>query len=300
MFERLAVDVMLECSINATRKILRISWEEADGIQQRAVKRGLARKPPSLPRKVCIDEKSVGQGHDYVSLVIRVDGQGPAIDYIASGRTEDALKPYWDGLSDEALQGIECVAMDLWEPFIKSVRTHVPDANSKIVHDPFHLVQHMNKAVDAVRRHEVNLLSSKDAKPLKGTRQMWLYGMENLPKKWASSLKAFKESKFKTTRAWHLKEMFRGLYQCENPIQAHAYWKDWNLSAMRSKLKPVKKVARMIKERIDQVLTFFVHRHTNAHAESMNSRIQAMIKKARTVTETVSDYAPTCSFILAP
>jgi hypothetical protein len=48
------------------------------------------------------------------------------------------------------------------------------------------------------------------------------------------------------------------------------------------------------------VLTFFVHRHTNAHAESMNSRIQAMIKKARTVTETVSDYAPTCSFILAP
>ncbi|MFT5125043.1 MAG: transposase [Verrucomicrobiales bacterium] len=74
--------------------------------------------------------------------------------------------------------------------------------------------------------------------------------------------------------------MFRGLYQCENPIQAHAYWKDWNLSAMKSKLEPVKKVARRIKERIDQVLTFFVHRHTNAHAESMNSRIQAMIKKA--------------------
>ncbi|MFT5124129.1 MAG: transposase [Verrucomicrobiales bacterium] len=280
MFERLAIDVMLECSINAAGKILRISWEEADGIKQRAVKRGLGRKPPSSPKKICIDEKSVGRGHDYVSLVIQVDEKGPSIDYIASGRTEEALKPYWEGLSDEALQGIECVAMDMWDPFVKSVRAHVPDADSKIVHDPFHLVQHMNKAVDAVRRHEVNLLPSKDSKPLKGTRQMWLYGIENLPKKWASNLKAFKDSKFKTARAWHLKEMFRGLYRCENLTQAHAYWKEWNLSAMKSKLEPVKKVARMIKERIDQVLTFFVHRHTNAHAESMNSRIQAMIKKA--------------------
>ncbi len=280
MFERLAIDVMLNCSINAARKILRISWDEADGIKQRAVKRGLARKPPSSPQKLCIDEKSVGKGHDYVSLVIRVDDEGAAIDYMADGRKEDSLTPYWQGLSEEAIEGIECVAMDMWEPYLKSVRAHVPDAESKIVHDPFHLVQHMNKAVDAVRRHEINLLPTKDAKPLKGTRQMWLYGMENLPKRWAANLRAFKDSKFKTARAWHLKEMFRAFYQCENLIQARAYWKEWNLQAMRSKLEPVKKVARMIKEHLDQVLTFFVHRHTNAHAESMNSRIQAMIKKA--------------------
>ena len=280
MFERLAIDVMLQCSTSAACNILRVSWDEADGIKQRAVKRGLERKPPSAPKKICIDEKSVGKGHDYVSLVIRVDSEGAAIDAVASGRKEETLTPYWKGLGQEALEGIECVAMDMWEPYIKSVQQHVPDADRKIVHDPFHLVQHMNKAVDAVRRHEVNLLPSKESQPLKGTRQMWLYGMENLPKRWAANLKAFKDSKFKTARAWHLKEMFRGLYQCDNPTQARAYWKDWNRQAMMSKLEPVKKVARMIKERIEQVLTFFVHRHTNAHAESMNSRIQAMIKKA--------------------
>jgi transposase len=280
MFERLAIDVMLECSINAARKFLRMSWDEADGIKQRAVTRGLARKPPSTPQKICIDEKSVGRGHDYVSLVVRVDQEGTAIDYIGEGRTEEALRPYWEGLDEKAIDGIECVAMDMWEPYLKSVRKHVSEADSKIVHDPFHLVAHMNKAVDAVRRKEINLLSNAKAKPLKGTRQMWLYGMENLPPKWASSMRAFKASTFKTARAWNHKEVFRSLYKCENLVQAQAYWKDWNLGAMRSKLEPVKKVARMIKERVDQVLNFFIHRHTNAHAEGMNSRIQAMIKKA--------------------
>ena len=40
LFERLAIDVMLECSISGACEILRISWEEADGIKQRAVRRG--------------------------------------------------------------------------------------------------------------------------------------------------------------------------------------------------------------------------------------------------------------------
>ena len=56
-FERLAIDVMLECSVRGACEILRISWDEADGIKQRAVARGLRRKPEAPMRRLGVDEK---------------------------------------------------------------------------------------------------------------------------------------------------------------------------------------------------------------------------------------------------
>ena len=62
-FERLAIAVLLECSFRGAGELLRLSWDEADGIQSRAVRRGLARKAAAPPpgRRVCVDEKSFGQ-----------------------------------------------------------------------------------------------------------------------------------------------------------------------------------------------------------------------------------------------
>ena len=84
----------------------------------------------------------------------------------------------------------------------------------------------------------------------------------------------------KTARAWRLKELLRAMYRCETWAEAEAFYKDWNRNAMRSKLEPVKKVARMIKDHLTEVLNFFVHRITNAYSEGNNSMIQALIKRA--------------------
>ena len=109
---------------------------------------------------------------------------------------------------------------------------------------------------------------------------MWLYGFENLPEKWEQRLEELKDSTMKTARAWRLKELLRAMYRCETWAEAEAFYKDWNRDAMRSKLEPVKKVARMIKDHLTEVLNFFVHRITNAYSEGNNSMIQALIKRA--------------------
>ena len=62
LFERLAIDVMLECSISGACEILGMSWDEADGIKQRAVKRGLARKIPEVMPRLCVNERGWGMG----------------------------------------------------------------------------------------------------------------------------------------------------------------------------------------------------------------------------------------------
>jgi transposase len=190
------------------------------------------------------------------------------------------LDAFWAVHDEDALEQIHCVSMDMWKPYINSVEQNLPAGKAAISHDPFHLIKNMNEAVDQVRRQEVALLTREQAEPLKGTRYMWLYGFENLPPKWGKRIKEFKQSQMKTARAWRLKETLRGMYQCKTWAQAEAFFKDWNRDAMRSKLDPVKKVAKMIKAHLVQVLNFFIHRVTNAYSEGFNSTIQALIKRA--------------------
>jgi transposase len=82
LFERLAIDVMLECSISGACAILGLSWDEADGIKQRAVQRGLARKQPTVMPRLCVDEKAMGHGHDYLTIVADVSGEKTTVAYV--------------------------------------------------------------------------------------------------------------------------------------------------------------------------------------------------------------------------
>lgn len=280
LFERLALDVLRDCSIEAARKYLRVSWDEMDYIKQKAVDRGLRRKGTVKAHAICLDEKSVGKGQDYVTVVVKLADGGPIVDYIGDGREEAALDDFWAGHDEDALAGIHCASMDMWKAYINAVENNLPAGKAAITHDPFHIIQNMNKAVDQVRRREIGLLSTEQAKVLKGTRFMWLYGFENLPEKWDERIKELKDSQMQTARAWRLKEQLRAMYQCETYAQAEAFFKVWNRDAMRSKLEPVKKVARMLKAHLPQVLNYFVFRVTNAYSEGMNSFIQALIKRA--------------------
>lgn len=280
MFERLAIDMMHDCSIKAASKYLRLSWDEVDHIKAKAVERGLRRKGIVQASAICIDEKSVGRGHDYVTVVTKLTEKGPIVDYIGDGREETVLDGFWQAHSQESLEQIHCVSMDMWKPYIHAVEANLPAGKGAISHDPFHLIKNMNEAVDKVRRQEVALLPCEDGKALKGTRYMWLYGFENLPEKWGQRLRELKDSQMKTARAWRLKETLRAMYQCKSWAQAEAFFNDWYRDAMRSKLEPVKKMARTIKTHLPQVLNYFIHFVTNAYAEGLNSTIQALIKRA--------------------
>ena len=116
-------------------EILRISWDEADGIKQRAVKRGQGRKAPGVPQKLCVDEKSAARGHTYLTIVANVEGERATVEYVREGRAQESLDAYWQQFEAEELTGVQAVAMDLWDPYIQSTKAYVPEAESKIVHD---------------------------------------------------------------------------------------------------------------------------------------------------------------------
>jgi len=279
-FERFAIDVMLECSITGSCDLLGISWDEADGIKQRAVERGQGRKTPAVMPRLCVDEKGMGHGQKYLTVVAQVSAQGTTVEYVGEERQQESLDGFWKSLTAEQLAGVEAVAMDMWEPYVNSTLAHVPGAAGKIVHDPFHLVKYMNEAVNEVRKEEHRRLQGQGDDTLKNTRQLWLYGMENVPAHHAQRFAEVKELNLKTSRAWAIKEVFRGFWLCDKVKSAERYFEKWYSWAIRSGLAPVKKVARMCRSHLENILTFFVHRLTNGPIEGLNNKIQGLIKKA--------------------
>jgi transposase len=265
LFERLAIDVLLECSVLGACELLGTSWAEADGIKQRAVVRGLARKPVSAPARLCVDEKSAGRGQNYLTIVASVEpGRSATVEYVGTGRKRETLDAYWQRLTPEQRSAVEAVGMDLWAPFFNSTLAQVPGAAAKIVHDPFHLVSHMNAALNEVRKAEHRNLLDEGRRTLSGSKQLWLYGEENLPADRAAEFERLKGQKLQTGRAWAIKEMFRDFWDCESVEEGRNFFRRWYDWAIRSRLEPVKKVARMFKRHLDNIVTFFQHRLSNA------------------------------------
>lgn len=282
LFERLAIDVLKECSLLGACGLLRISWDEAQGILERAVRRGLERKKQQPLRYLAIDEKSFRKRHDYVTLVVNLEGKGDSatVEYVGDGRDEQSLSGFWQGLDAKRLAEIEAVAMDLWQAYQNSVRAHLPGAEEKIVHDRFHLMQHMVEAVDAVRKQEHRELLREGFDLLTGTKYWWLHGRENLPREHRSEFAILKGANLKVGRAWSIKETLRQLWEYRYVGAAENFFARWYGWAIRSRLGPVKGVARMFKRHLKNILTFVRHRITTAAVEGLNSKIQEVKKRA--------------------
>ena len=102
--------------------------------------------------------------------------------------------------------------MDMWNPYIASVREHLPEADGKIVFDKFHIAQHLGDAVDKVRRKENKILRADGDDTLAGRRYDWLRHPARMEPKDRRAFAALRDSGLKTARAWALKETMMAFF----------------------------------------------------------------------------------------
>jgi transposase len=279
LFERLAVDVLTECDVLGASRLLRLSWDEAWHLMERAVQRGLSVKPERTIARIGVDEKAAGKGHDYITVVCDLD-RG-TVEHIADERKQASLHAYFERLSPQQREAIEAVAMDMWDAYVNSVRAHLDDADHKIVYDRFHIMGHMGKAVDTVRKREHRTLRDQGDGTLTGSKYLWLYSHENLPERHRERFAALRDADLKTGRAWAIKENLRLLWTYRRRGWGERHWKRWYFWATHCRLQPVIDVAHMLKRRLDGILSYFTHPITNAGSEGLNSRIKAVSTAAR-------------------
>ena len=163
---------------------------------ERAVKRGLSRRQAEPVRHLGVDEKAFRKGHKYMTVVN--DLVRGRVLYVAEDRKQESLDGFWGTLTEGQRTGIEAVAMDMWDPYVNSVREHVAEADRKIVFDKFHVAQHLGKAVDEVRRKENKALRAAGDDRLKGTRYDWLRNPATMDPDDRRAFAALRQSELKT------------------------------------------------------------------------------------------------------
>jgi transposase len=279
LFECMAIGVLQETDVLGAARLLRISWDDAWTFMERAVDRGLRRKPNRVVPRLGVDEKAIAKGQTYLTLVSDLD-RG-TVEYIGDDRRKSSLDKYYRSLSPAQRDGIQAIAMDMWDPYVRSTREHVPDADGKIVFDRYHVMSHMGSAVDAVRKQEQRALRAAGVDTLTGSKYLWLYAADNLPEYHRERFAALRASDLKTVRAWVLKEDLRRWWEYHRRGWAERSWKRWYFRATHSRLQPVVEVAHTLRRHLPTLLAYFTHRITNAVSEGLNSKIQAIKLQAR-------------------
>lgn len=279
MFESLVINWLLEASASAVARNLNLSWDEVDGIRKRAVERGIARRQVSELKNLCVDETSYKRGHRYLTIITDED-TGVVLD-VKEDRKKESLSTFLESLTIEERSAIESVSMDMFPAYIGAVRDWIPEADTKICFDRFHVAQYLSRAVDLVRRAEHKALLKIGDDSLKKTRYDWLRDPSKMSRAAWLSFKELAKSTLKTARAWHIKESAKHLWNYLTRTWAVKRWTAWYNYAIRSRLEPVKDAARTIKNNLWGIINAIVLCKTNAKAESINSKIQTIKSRAR-------------------
>jgi transposase len=278
LFERFAVDLMLATqTITGTMSILGTKWDQTWNILQRAVQRGKDRKVAQPLPRLGIDEKAFAKGQSYLTLLYDLDNS--TVEAISDGNDAESGNACFSQLSSTQIQSVEAVAMDMSAAYVKATKQSIPLAEGKIVHDRFHVMQLATQAVDKVRRGEHRQLMQDGDNRLAKTKYIWLKSQENLTEQQANRLDDVFTLQLRTGKAWAYKEMLRDLWHHDDAASATAFFKDWYRRVIHTKLAPMKKLARTIKERLENVVSYCAHGITNAVAEGLNSKIMSIKRR---------------------
>lgn len=252
-----------------TARLLRLTFDQVHGVMSRAVERGLKNRDGSKVYKhVCMDEKSIRRGHEYVSMLYDGD-TGTVIEVEADRRIESVDNLCTKALSKEQRDKVETVCTDMWDPFVKGATKHF--TNAKHCHDLYHCVTYLNDAVDKVRKREV-----RNCKLLRKTKFIWLKDKSRYtPYDW-DRFKEIEEMNYQVSQAWKVKELFRDLIHLPfcGDIEAYHMMGDWMADALSYNIDEINAVAFMFKRHLKGIIRALVTGANNGKAERTNGSIQ--------------------------
>jgi transposase len=279
LFEATAIRLLQETTLLGLTRIMGLSWDEAEGIMRRAVARGLARREEKPVRLIGVDETSFQKRHEYVTVVS--DLERSCVQWVGDGRGKETLEQYWASVSEEQKGELEYVVLDMWEAYITATTEALPDGDERIVFDHFHVVKHLNDAVDRVRRAEHRKLREMGDERLTGTKHALLKGQRRRKRRDWATIRKLRNSGLKVGRAWAIKEAALKLWTYRSATWARKHFDNWYFWATHSRLDPIIKAAKMMKRHLKGILNYIQSGATNATAEAINSKIQEIKYRAR-------------------
>jgi transposase len=259
----------------------RTSWDSVFRAVDYAVDWGLGHRDLSNLTAMGVDEISWGTGHEYLTLVYDIGGEVRRLLAVAEERTEASLRSCLEGLGEAICEQVQYVCSDMWKPYLNVIAEKLGSAVHVL--DRFHVMQKFGKAIDEIRAEEAKRLQRDGYEPvLKRSRWCLLKRPENLTEKQTVKLAEILKYNLRTVRAYLLREEFQRLWEYTSPGWASRFLDEWTSRVMRSRLEPMKKIARTIRTHQPLILNWFRARgEVSAGAvEGLNNKVKLVTRKS--------------------
>lgn len=259
----------------------RVSWGTVFAAVERAVEWGLARRDLNGIGAIGVDEVQWQRGHKYLTLVYQIEEGCKRLLYVGLERTADSLRGFFESVGGEVAAGLKYVCSDMWQPYLDVLAEQAPQAVHVL--DRYHLVARLNKAVDEVRAEEAQRLQADGYEPvLKHSRWCLLKRPANLTDLQTVKLQELLKYNLRSVRAYLHKEELQRLWEYQSPFWAGEFLREWIRRVLRSRLKPLKKVARSMRSHWGLILNWFEARGTISAGvvEGKNYQVKLAMKNA--------------------
>lgn len=264
-----------------TARVFRTTWENVFRSVEMAVEWGRKHVDLSDISAIGVDEIAWSKGHEYLTLVYQINEGCRRLLWVGQHRKEETLLRFFDWFGEERSRALIFICSDMWKPYLQVIARKASEAVHVL--DRYHIVAHMNKAIDEVRAGEARRLKAEGYEPhLKSSRWLFLKRPENLTKYQAVKLADLVRYNLRTVRSYLLKEDFQQFWEYVSPAWAGKFLDTWCTRTMRSKVEPMKKVASMIRNHRGLILNWFTAKGTisSGAVEGFNNKAKLTTRKA--------------------
>jgi transposase len=196
------------------------------------------------------------------------------------GRKEEDLDRFFADLGEKKSRQVRLAVIDMWQAFRNSVEGNTPQA--KIIYDKFHILQHLSKAMDEVRRREYKRVSGQAREYIKGQRYVLLSHRENLSLEGRKALQKVLAINKRLNTAYVLKEEFSQLWEYNSEVWARKFFEQWMEKLKWQRLKPFEKFARMVDKHWSGIASYLTEEKKvkMGFVEGVNNKIRVIQRRA--------------------
>jgi len=264
-----------------TAEVFHTTWDHVFCSVEMAVNWGKDNRSLSNIKAIGVDEIQWQRGHKYLTLVYQIDSDCRRLLWVGQNRTIKTLLKFFMWFGKERSEHLQHVCSDMWKPYLKVIKKKA--VNALHILDRFHIMAYLSKGIDKVRAEEVKSLKEKGLEPvLTKSRWLLLKKPENLNEKQESKLAELVQYNLKTIRSYLLKEEFQQFWQYVSPYWAEKFLDKWCTKTMRSKIDPMKKVAKMLRRHKPLLMNWFKAKgqFSSGIVEGFNNKAKLTMRKA--------------------
>ncbi len=223
-------------------------------------------------QRLAIDEIAVKKGHHYMTVVLDYD-TGRVV-WMGEGRQTATIDAFFEAMPTEVRQGIEAVAIDMWEPYINAVRRWCPRAD--VVFDLFHVVKAFNKVIDDIRNEEFRKAGGDLRELLKGSKYLFLKNWGNLEREGRVQLEEILAMNARLTTIYWLKDLLAHIWDYYYPGWAMKMLAEWCEVARQDGHSALVKFAEMLERHEYGIISHCKHQIHTSKLEGVNNKIKVI------------------------